>query len=94
MQRRDEPGGSPALMLVHRAARCGGLVGRTGDVEQHEYRQVAARPDGIHVDRVVRRGSRGSLDEGFDRGVDVDVVTLELPVTALELRAEARERAP
>ena len=92
VKRADDAGSSFSLVLVHCAARRGGLAGRARDVEQHEHRQVAPAPDAVDVDRVVGRNSGGDLDPGFDGSVNVDVVALQLPVASLELRTESRER--
>ena len=86
--------GRRALLLVHGVAESACLGDRSGDIKQHEHRQIPATAQVVQVDGFVgcRPGQR--LDPRLDRGVDVDVVALRLPMAAIQPDPEPRQRPP
>src|SRR5262249_9146788 len=81
-----------SLMLVYRGAGRARSPGRTRDVEQDEHGEVAPVALAFDVHRVVGWRAGEGFDTRFDDCIDVDVIALQLPATALELHAEAGER--
>src|SRR5262249_22942624 len=65
--------------------------GRTRDVEQDEHGEVAPEALAFDVHRLVGWRAGEGFDTRFDDCIDVDVIALQLPATALELHAEAGE---
>jgi hypothetical protein len=85
---RDRRG---SLVLVDRRAGRARLSGRARYVEQEEHGEVATAALAVDVRRLVGRRARERFDARLDGGVDVDVVTLRLPATPLQLHPEARQ---
>ena len=83
-----------ALLLMHGSPDGSRLGGRAGDVEQQQYRQVAPPPQAVEVDGLVGHRPGPHFDPRLDRRVDVDVVALGLPMTAMQAHAEPRQRTP
>ena len=83
-----------ALLLVHGLAESSCLRRRSGDIEQDEYRQITSTAQIVQVDGFVRRLPGQRLHPRLDRGVDVDVVALRLPMTAIQPDPESRQGPP
>ena len=94
MQGHGQAAGRVALMDVHGHADGAGLPGGSRDVQEHEHGEVTPSAHGVDVDGSVGAESCLQLDERLDGGVDVDVVSLQLTVTPLELHAQPSQRTP
>ena len=92
VQRDRQRGSGGALLLDARCARRARLGRRPGDVEQQQHRQVASTPQAVEIDGLVGHDAGQHLDAGLDRGVDVDVVTLSLPMASVQTQPESGER--
>ena len=87
-------GGRRALLLVHGVAEGARLGDRAGDIEQYEHRQITAAAQAVEVDGLVGCRPGQHFDARLDRGVDVDVVALRLPMAAIQADPEPGQRPP